>query len=75
MKRPFLAADHLVDLGPAGGREGGYVVYEGHPTKVDQAPRSATGRWFDERQEAVPDLDVDGSRRRFFLFEVRQRTI
>ena len=52
----ILAADHLVDLGPAGGREGGYVVYEGHPTKVDQASRSATGRWFDERQEAVPRL-------------------
>ena len=56
MKIQFLAADHLVDLGPAGGREGGYVVYEGHPREVDKASRSATGRWFEERNEIVPKL-------------------
>jgi len=52
----ILAADHLVDLGPAGGREGGYIVYEGHPKTVQAAPRSATGRWFEERSETVPPL-------------------
>ena len=52
----ILAADHLVDLGPAGGREGGYIVYEGHPNQVGSAARSATGRWFDERHEIMPRL-------------------
>jgi excinuclease ABC subunit A len=37
-------ADHIIDLGPEGGDEGGYVVAEGTPEQVAKAARSYTGR-------------------------------
>ncbi len=38
-------ADHLIDLGPEGGEEGGYVVAEGTPEQVAQVETSHTGRF------------------------------
>ena len=38
------AADHLIDLGPAGGRGGGRVMAAGPPAEVLADPRSPTGR-------------------------------
>ena len=40
----IAACDHLVDLGPAGGGEGGRVVAEGTPSEVMETNKSATGR-------------------------------
>ncbi len=37
-------ADWIVDLGPEGGDDGGYVVAEGTPEEVAQNPNSYTGR-------------------------------
>jgi excinuclease ABC subunit A len=38
------AADHLIDMGPGAGREGGAVVASGNPNAVAGA-ETATGRW------------------------------
>jgi excinuclease ABC subunit A len=38
------AADHLIDLGPAGGRHGGHIVAEGPAAQVLADPRSPTAR-------------------------------
>ena len=38
-------ADHIVDLGPEGGDEGGYVVASGTPEQVAQVPESYTGMY------------------------------
>ncbi len=38
------AADHLIDLGPSGGRNGGNIVAEGPPAIVLASPASPTGR-------------------------------
>ncbi|MFO0737860.1 MAG: excinuclease ABC subunit UvrA [Labilithrix sp.] len=40
----ILAADHLTDLGPSGGRNGGHIVAEGSPTSVLASPASPTGQ-------------------------------
>ncbi|NLE52166.1 MAG: excinuclease ABC subunit UvrA [Chloroflexi bacterium] len=38
-------ADHIIDLGPEGGDEGGYVVAQGTPEQVAQVRESFTGRF------------------------------
>ena len=38
-------ADHIIDLGPEGGDEGGFVVAQGTPEQVAQVPESYTGRY------------------------------
>ena len=38
-------ADHIIDLGPEGGDDGGYVVASGTPEEVAQVPESYTGQY------------------------------
>jgi len=37
-------ADHVIDLGPEGGSEGGHVVCSGTPQEVTQCKESYTGQ-------------------------------
>ena len=39
------AADHLIDLGPEGGANGGMIVAKGTPEQVAEVPESHTGRF------------------------------
>jgi excinuclease ABC subunit A len=39
------AADHVIDMGPSGGDEGGKVVAAGTPAEVAQSAESRTARW------------------------------
>jgi excinuclease ABC subunit A len=39
------AADHIIDLGPAGGREGGRIIAQGTVEKVKENNRSKTGKY------------------------------
>jgi excinuclease ABC subunit A len=49
------AADHLVDLGPGAGEEGGQVLYQGPPAEVVHCPASLTGAYLaGRRQIALP---------------------
>ena len=41
----MMSADHIVDLGPGAGKEGGKVVASGPPNKVKKEPRSLTGQY------------------------------
>jgi excinuclease ABC subunit A len=37
-------ADWIIDLGPEGGEEGGWVIAEGSPEQVAEMPQSYTGQ-------------------------------
>ena len=41
----ILAADHVIDLGPEGGDEGGHIVFEGTPEGLAQYKESYTGQF------------------------------
>ena len=41
-------ADHLIDMGPGGGPDGGHIVAAGPPAAVAQDPASVTGPWLAE---------------------------
>jgi excinuclease ABC subunit A len=44
----LAAADHLIDMGPGGGPDGGHIVAAGTPQDVARAPGSVTGPWLAE---------------------------
>ncbi|MEH0109090.1 excinuclease ABC subunit UvrA [Tersicoccus sp. MR15.9] len=42
-------ADHVIDMGPSGGAEGGRIVAAGTPAQLAEDPDSVTGRYLAER--------------------------
>jgi excinuclease ABC subunit A len=44
----LAAADHLIDMGPGGGPEGGRILAVGTPLEVARDARSVTGPWLAE---------------------------
>jgi excinuclease ABC subunit A len=53
----LAAADHLIDMGPGGGPDGGRILAAGTPEDVARAPVSATGPWLAEHL----GLPLDGT--------------
>ena len=49
IKFPLLdiikSADHVIDLGPEGGKKGGQIIAEGTPEKVSTVKASYTGQY------------------------------
>jgi excinuclease ABC subunit A len=54
-------ADHIIDLGPGAGEEGGYVIASGTPEEIAGIEKSATGRYL---REVLPGV-VGATRSRY----------
>ncbi len=44
------AADHVVEMGPGAGQEGGRIVFEGTPAELERDEQSETGGWLSGRR-------------------------
>lgn len=67
----MFAADHIVDIGPGAGSEGGYVVAQGTAEDIMACPESITGAYLSgrikipvpsERKEPTGYIEVIGAR-------------
>jgi len=47
----ILAADHVIDMGPGAGQQGGEVIAQGTPQELARAERSLTGRYLSGRMQ------------------------
>jgi excinuclease ABC subunit A len=56
----LAAADHLIDMGPGGGPDGGHILATGTPEEIAQSPASVTGPWLADylRIPEVPRPDA-----------------
>ena len=59
------SADHLIDLGPGAGADGGQVIASGSPSDVAKNPQSVTGRFLscscDDVDESLRDSNASHS--------------
>ena len=55
----ILDADHIIDLGPGAGIEGGRVVATGTPDEITKNKRSVTGRYL----SGIERIEIPGERR------------
>lgn len=46
----IACSDWIIDIGPEGGSEGGYIVFEGKPEEIVKSNESYTGKYLLERQ-------------------------
>lgn len=55
----ILAADHIIDMGPEGGSEGGQIIAAGTPEELSRSGHSHTGRYLrDEMARAGYNIPV-----------------
>jgi excinuclease ABC subunit A len=53
----MLAADHVVDMGPGGGDEGGRIIFEGPPADLRKVSFSLTAQYLNRTDLALADAD------------------
>ena len=54
----LAAADHLIDMGPGGGPDGGHIVAAGTPADVARTPASPTAPWLAEHLDVAEARQV-----------------
>ncbi len=55
----MLSADHIIDLGPAAGQEGGLIVAEGSPVELVENTHSITAQWLKRLTQSVDGTIMD----------------
>lgn len=72
----ILNADHIIDLGPGAGEQGGHVVATGTPLDIQQHRRSITGRYLKGTEKiALPEKRRQNSKRRFTIKGARANNL
>ncbi|HNZ64442.1 MAG TPA: excinuclease ABC subunit UvrA [Smithella sp.] len=52
----IMACDHIVDIGPGAGTEGGKIVFQGTPEEILESETSMTGRFLSGKETIEPPL-------------------
>lgn len=75
-RQTILEADHVIDMGPGAGENGGEVVSSGTPSEIIDDPRSLTGRYLSGRVEIpVPGHRREGNGKFLILRGVKQNNL
>ncbi|MBD3328143.1 excinuclease ABC subunit UvrA [Candidatus Peregrinibacteria bacterium] len=56
----MLASDHILDIGPGAGKQGGEVIAEGSPQEIMKNPNSVTGQYLSGKKQ----IELPGQRRK-----------
>ena len=58
----MIEADHIVDIGPGAGVNGGLVVAEGNAKDISKSPKSITGKYLSgEKKVDIPKIRKKGN--------------
>ncbi|MEM6960789.1 MAG: excinuclease ABC subunit A, partial [Myxococcota bacterium] len=68
-------ADHILDIGPTGGRDGGYLVAKGSPKSIEADPSSVTGPWLGAVHPSSPPMPIDANHPCIELFGASQHNL
>jgi excinuclease ABC subunit A len=72
----ICAADHVVDMGPGAGMQGGSIVFSGSPQELLVDNHSLTGQYLSGRRNIhIPDLRRSGSGHKITLEGARQNNL
>lgn len=68
-KETLLSADHIIDIGPGAGRNGGYVVACGTPKEITRNPKSLTGQYLAGKKSIPTPPKRRGGKNHFLILK------
>ena len=72
----ILCADHVIDIGPAAGINGGEIVFSGVPEKLVKSRKSLTGLYLSgKKQIKIPDNRRKGNKKVLTLYKVSSNNL
>ena len=72
----MLSADHIVDIGPGAGENGGEIVAQGTPAEIMACEKSITGQYLSKKlQIAVPEKRRQTSDRWLTIYGARENNL
>ncbi len=72
----MLASDHILDIGPGAGNEGGKVIAEGTPEEIMKSPNSVTGQYLSGKKKIpVPKKRRKGNGKYLEIFNANEHNL
>ncbi|MBD3360208.1 excinuclease ABC subunit UvrA [Candidatus Peregrinibacteria bacterium] len=72
----MMAADHILDIGPGAGKNGGNIVAEGTPEEIIKNNNSVTGKYLSGKLEIpVPKKRKEGNGKKIVIKEASQHNL
>ncbi len=72
----MLKADHILDIGPGAGRQGGEVVSKGTPDEIMKDPNSVTGQYLaGEKEISIPEKRRKGNGKKLMIKGANQHNL
>jgi len=72
----MLASDHILDIGPGAGNEGGKVIAEGTPEEIMKSPNSVTGQYLSGKKKIpVPKKRRKGNGKHLEIINANQHNL
>jgi len=65
----IMACDHIVDIGPGAGTEGGEIVFQGTPSEILQSEDSLTGRYLSGKESIAMPAQKRPIKGRYIILE------
>jgi excinuclease ABC subunit A len=71
-KETIEKSDHVVDLGPRAGKEGGHIIFSGSPAKIKTAKNSLTGAYLSGKKRIkIPETRRPGNGKKLGIYGAR----
>lgn len=72
----MLSSDHILDIGPGAGKNGGYVVAEGTPSEIMKNKKSLTGQYLSGKREiALPTQRRKGNGKKLKIVGAKEHNL
>lgn len=72
----MLAADHILDIGPGAGKNGGRIIAEGTPQEIIANEKSITGRYLSGKVKiSVPEKRRNGSGKKIIIKGAKENNL
>jgi excinuclease ABC subunit A len=71
----MLAADHIIDIGPGAGKNGGRIVFEGNPIDILDYDKSVTGQYLSNKKLLTRKKELNKGKETFTVINANKNNL